>query len=282
MSALGLDNGFRSILPMDMGTEFIARVSCISHHEIRMELGCSVSGLSQNARGTSGVMHISSRYAESNGQFVLRIHDKVNLVSKPELLEIARGALDGPSSILIRSRFLGLVRPCLYICRVYSDAFPEAWKCPVALSNHLLHCVLYEAPVFPLREFCHETRERRLGWDLLRRFYATSPSNEWVIFQESYECGYRGQTQYIADKVAAPEYLGLIAWPTSSPCTCESIEKVFIWQCFEECLKLMDNWREELNIACTYCIIEKCHREARPFLVAEAVGVSAPAASSIT
>ena len=59
MSALGLDNGFRSILPMDMGTEFIARVSCISHHEIRMELGCSVSGLSQNARGTSGVMHLS-------------------------------------------------------------------------------------------------------------------------------------------------------------------------------------------------------------------------------
>ena len=199
------------VLAFDEKPQFSAGIASIANNILRTEFTISKPSLTQNTTSNSAIVGRTSRNISSYGKLVLGICQKVKLIAIVEFIFARCINLNSPSSIWVRRRSLGTVRPSFQVSAIKSNAFAEIRQHTVKASGQTSHNILNHDNVFRLRQLTHEARIRKLGWDTLIADYSTSYGQQRVILQGSYEAGEGWKSYHCHGNICFPENFDCIA-----------------------------------------------------------------------
>ena len=242
---IDLNNWFGSILPSNKLPQVLAAVASITYHVLRAKLAMSESGLAKNTAGCSDIGETRSRDIGNYGKFILGICQKVELIAEVVLYSPGCVWFHSPSSIGIRRRFFGSIRPRFQISAVNSYAFAEVREGIIEASGQATTDILDHNNISTVRQLTHKARIRKLSWNAFRTGYPTGYGNVGIILQSSYEAGEAWQAEDCHGDICFPKDFGCVSRP---PCTSLQISnQIPIGYRIKDSVKLSNDWYGRLD-----------------------------------
>ena len=160
MTSVQFDDRCRPVLTPNESQEFSARVSSISDDVMGMELTVCISGFAQDVRCTLRVVDVPSTDIGGNRQFVLAVHQQVQLPTIDTFSDPLCACLDRPSSLRVSFLCLTSVTPSLQAGGIQGNTLSEARQFCIVLSHQGAGNVLDSMEELALRQFREESGER--------------------------------------------------------------------------------------------------------------------------
>ena len=135
VSLVGLNNGDTEILLPYQPSQRHTRVSLVSQDKARLKIGRSFTGLSENVRGSLGVMDVASTHISRNRVFILSACKEMELKAVDGLFDALGSLLNAPPCVFIRFCGLTTVAPSLQGSAIEGDPLTKPRQSVIAPLN---------------------------------------------------------------------------------------------------------------------------------------------------
>lgn len=242
---IDLNNWFGSILASNKLPQVLAAVASITYHVLWAKLTVGESSLTKNTAGYSDIGKACSRDIGNYREFMLGICQKVELITEVVFYSPGCVWFYSPSSIGIRRRFLGSIRPRFQISAVNSYAFTKVREGIIKASGEATHDILDHHNISRLRQFTQKARVGELARDTLWAGDTTGYSNIGVILQCSNKACEAGKSKVSHSNICFPEDFNRISWSTST--SFQIGKQSIIGYRVENGVKLSNDWYGRLD-----------------------------------